>query len=129
MKCPNCSEHLITLEFANIEVDHCFNCLGIWLDMGEMRQLFEKEDTAISTITAGAAGEKRKRCPVCRKGMQKVRTGKAESVLLDQCMLHGFWFDEGELKKLLALSCREEMSNPLIKLLDEMFAARKGGCT
>jgi Zn-finger nucleic acid-binding protein len=129
MKCPNCSKHLVTLELADVEVDHCFNCRGIWLDMYELKQLFQQREADLPALTeAAAAGEKKKKCPVCRKGMEKIPAGKADPVVLDRCMLHGFWFDEGELKKVLSLS-GEERSNPLIRLLDDMFAARKGGCS
>ena len=57
--------------------------------------------------------------------MEKEFIGKAETVLLDRCREHGMWSDAGELKKILALSCTEGHSSPLIRLLDAMFTAQK----
>jgi Zn-finger nucleic acid-binding protein len=59
--------------------------------------------------------------------MEKEFIGKAEKVLLDRCRGHGMWSDAGELKKILALSCTERQSSPLIRLLDAMFNAQKEG--
>lgn len=131
MKCPNCAGHLVSLELADVEVDHCFTCRGIWLDAGEMEHLIRVgggEDDLLRSAARIKTAEKKKRCPVCRKSMEKLLVGNAQPVLLDRCVLHGSWFDEGELKKTLALSCRDGISSPVARLLDDMFAIQKGGC-
>ena len=49
MKCPNCKDHsLVIAERKGIEIDHCPECRGIWLDRGELDKILEKsreEDT------------------------------------------------------------------------------------
>ncbi len=43
MKCPNCKEHnLVIAERKGIEIDHCPECRGIWLDRGELDKILEK---------------------------------------------------------------------------------------
>lgn len=43
MKCPNCKEHnLVIAERKGIEIDHCPECRGIWLDRGELDKIIEK---------------------------------------------------------------------------------------
>jgi Zn-finger nucleic acid-binding protein len=127
MKCPNCSSHLVTLEFVDIEVDYCFTCRGIWLDRGEIEHLIRiagGNDELLKTFTSTTTREKKRKCPVCRRSMEKELIGKAETVLLDCCREHGMWSDAGELKKILALSCTERHSSPLIRLLDAMFTTQ-----
>jgi hypothetical protein len=128
MECPSCSNHLVTLEFADIEVDYCFKCKGIWLDKGEIEHLIRiagGKDHLLKTTTSATTQEKKRKCPVCRKSMEKEFVGKTQKVLLDRCRGHGMWSDAGELKKILALSCTQRHSSPLIRLLDAMFTAQK----
>ncbi|HPI92494.1 MAG TPA: zf-TFIIB domain-containing protein [Deltaproteobacteria bacterium] len=131
MQCPGCSGHLVTLEISGVEVDYCFTCQGIWLDNGEMERLVGLEggdDRVIGSLRPTSVGEKTKRCPACRRVMEKVATGSGNVVILDRCRNHGMWSDAGELKKILELSCHEGHESPLVGILDDMFAARKGRC-
>jgi uncharacterized protein len=131
VKCPVCENHLVSLELADVEVDYCFTCKGIWLDSGELENLVRLEggeDDLLKSAVRAETREKRKKCPVCRTSMEKILTGKADPVLLDRCLLHGIWFDSDELRKILALTCKEGISSPVVRLLDDIFAAQKGGC-
>ena len=43
MKCPNCKDHhLVIAERKGIEIDHCPECRGIWLDRGELDKILER---------------------------------------------------------------------------------------
>lgn len=43
MKCPNCKEpNLVIAERKGIEIDHCPDCRGIWLDRGELDKILDK---------------------------------------------------------------------------------------
>ncbi len=43
MKCPNCKEiNLVIAERKGIEIDHCPECRGIWLDRGELDKIIDK---------------------------------------------------------------------------------------
>jgi Zn-finger nucleic acid-binding protein len=40
MQCPNCvNETLVTTQRRDIEIDHCPNCGGVWLDKGELEKV------------------------------------------------------------------------------------------
>ncbi len=43
MKCPNCKDpNLVIAERKGVEIDHCPECRGIWLDRGELDKILEK---------------------------------------------------------------------------------------
>ena len=45
MKCPVCKDvTLLMSEKRGVEIDYCPECLGIWLDRGELDKLIEKEE-------------------------------------------------------------------------------------
>jgi Zn-finger nucleic acid-binding protein len=99
---------MVILELDQVEVDHCLECKGVWLDAGELELLIEMsgaEGGALSrAIEAGGrkpAGEKR-RCPVCRKKMLAVDVEGPPLVTVDRCRYgHGLWLDDRELGQLL----------------------------
>jgi Zn-finger nucleic acid-binding protein len=43
MKCPICNIPLQIAERQGIEIDHCPQCRGVWLDRGELDKLIERE--------------------------------------------------------------------------------------
>ena len=130
MLCPHCSRILVTLDFCGIEVDYCYSCGGIWLDNGEIEQLVSGEGDEFLNMEGVKVEEKTRRCPLCRRRMEKVLMGVGAGVVLDRCGAHGIWTDAGELREILSAACREGQRSRLIQILDEMFAARKdaGGC-
>jgi uncharacterized protein len=43
MLCPVCGGALLPVERQGIEIDHCKECGGIWLDQGELNELVRRE--------------------------------------------------------------------------------------
>lgn len=43
MKCPKCGHDLETESYSGVEIDRCTFCEGIWMDAGELEELFEKK--------------------------------------------------------------------------------------
>jgi hypothetical protein len=43
MKCPKCGMQLEEIAFADIRVDKCFSCDGLWLDKGELDLIREND--------------------------------------------------------------------------------------
>jgi hypothetical protein len=43
MKCPKCGHDLATENLSGVEIDRCTFCEGIWMDAGELEQLFAKK--------------------------------------------------------------------------------------
>jgi len=126
VECPACKEPMIILELDQIEIDYCYTCGGIWLDAGELELLLEdspvRDELLESFEIVAESKEKSRKCPQCRKRMEKVRVGKAGEVLIDQCRnKHGIWFDKGELEAVIS-SCGEEENSRILSLLKNIFA-------
>ncbi|HOW26097.1 MAG TPA: zf-TFIIB domain-containing protein [Bacteroidales bacterium] len=125
MKCPHCKSTMIVLELHQVEIDYCSQCSGIWLNTGEMELLLESPDkrdlVLVSFRVDPDSSEKKLRCPICRKKMQKAMAGLDSDILIDKCRKgHGLWFDRGELHRIV-----EQGSSPInhevIDLLRDMF--------
>jgi Zn-finger nucleic acid-binding protein len=87
------------VEYEGIELDLCPGCRGVWFDRGEL-ELILGHGQALPQ-TEAVTGEKRRRCPLCRKKMDKVNIGPDRRVLIDACPEGcGLWFDSGELRQL-----------------------------
>ncbi len=129
MDCPECKRAMVTLELAEVEIDHCVACGGIWLDAGELELLMEDNRKAQELLGSfredpGAMEEPRK-CPICSRRMAKVIVGPSEPVLrIDRCRRgHGLWFDRGELEAVLTRGRLDEDSR-IQRLLADMFGRR-----
>jgi Zn-finger nucleic acid-binding protein len=126
MNCPVCRNAMITCELENVEIDHCPDCGGIWLDAGELelllgapqhvRQLLDSFKTDI------ACPEKPRKCPICLKKMQKIIVGLSRpKILIDKCPKNnGLWFDKNELKDVLTAGSFDK-ENKITKILTDMF--------
>jgi uncharacterized protein len=43
MRCPKCGMEMVELEFEGVSIDKCTECLGIYLDDGELTTLLNKK--------------------------------------------------------------------------------------
>ncbi len=132
MDCPVCKNAMITLELADVEIDHCIECGGIWLDAGELEMLLSNAEAAKRLIDSfkidASCTEKPRLCPICDKKMQKVLVGKSPPVLLiDRCSKgHGLWFDKGELQNIID-KAELDKENKIQKILADIFSEEKNG--
>ena len=127
MQSPVSNEPMLVLELSGVEIDYCPLTHGIWLDGGELETLLNDPDAARQLISSFRidtdSREKKIRCPICRKKMEKVLAG--EKIVIDRCPAgHGLWFDEGELRAVLKLQ-PEGDANKVINLLNDMFRNNK----
>ena len=126
MDCPVCKNAMITMELDEVEVDHCLDCGGIWLDSGELEMLLDGSNEAKNLLDsfteAKKCSEKKRKCPICMKKMEKILAGAAEpAILLDKCRKgHGLWFDSGELQDIVK-SGSFDKENKVNQLLKDMF--------
>jgi Zn-finger nucleic acid-binding protein len=122
MDCPSCKNPMIILELNQVEIDYCTSCKGIWLDRGELDLIFsaaDKKEIEKLFSVKNDYDEIVRKCPICKKKMDKVKFEDTE-IIIDKCVNnHGFWFDSGELKSILKTA--EEQNNKIINLLKEMF--------
>ncbi len=129
MDCPICRKTaMITLELDEVEIDYCMKCGGIWLDSGELEQLFEdpaQAEALLDSVASAKAKDHKEQpypCPICDKKMDKVYIGETEGkVLIDACpRKDGLWFDKGELARILAMSAGPKEQR-VQQLLADMF--------
>ncbi len=128
MDCPVCKNAMITLELQEVEIDHCIECGGIWLDAGELEMLLGEPEKARHLLgsfkTDNKSTEKLRRCPICMKKMRKIIVGSSKPVLLiDKCRRgDGLWFDKGELQDIFDRA-QLDKDNKIQKLLADMFGS------
>lgn len=126
MDCPVCKNAMITLELQEVEIDHCINCGGIWLDAGELEMLLGEPEKAKHLLSSfkidSHSTEKPRKCPICLKKMSKIIVGSAKPVLLiDKCARgDGLWFDKGELQDIFDRA-ELDKDNKIQKLLADIF--------
>lgn len=126
MDCPVCKNAMIVLELAEVEVDYCTDCGGIWLDAGELELLLGSSQQAEQLLDSfkidSNCTEKRRKCPICLKKMQKIVVGPSTPILLiDKCPKgDGLWFDKGELQDVLNRA-KLDKDNKIQKLLSDIF--------
>ncbi len=132
MRCPACGEEMIVVERSGIELDYCAGCNGIWFDSGEL-ELFAGSVGAEIELPDWAAApraesdERPRRCPRCRKKMDKILIGE---ILVDRCPRgHGLWFDGGELGGLFEQQTAGAPAGEtkVIEFLGETFRVGGGG--
>ena len=127
MDCPVCKNAMITLELEDVEIDHCLDCGGIWLDAGELELLLDEPEKARVLLDSfrvdSKSQEAKRKCPICDKKMSKVVVGQASpTLLIDRCRKgHGLWFDKGELQDIFDRA-RLDADNKIQKLLADMFS-------
>ncbi len=103
MECPNCGNdiELELVSCADVKVDRCKECGGIWLDKGEFTRIRKKGDFYIDALDvkegASIVSDTRK-CTKCNKDMDKEIIAGVEVDICRKCM--GIWLDQGELRAL-----------------------------
>lgn len=108
MNCPVCkNQALETIKDSTtgLEVDTCGTCLGVWFDSGELETFYKSSDLQKRLTPAGSqslhhtyeVSNTARRCPRCRKGMERPLVGGISVDVCREC--RGIWFDDGELAK------------------------------
>lgn len=105
---------------ADIEIDECGRCHGVWLDKGELEEIqrtVERDHTALlegpHDPTGGLPSSKipkpRIACPKCGTQMDARPYGMGSQIVIDVCPDNcGIWLDEGELQALEVLFERSQ---------------------
>lgn len=117
MKCPVDGTLMLNKQvdvkfFADVHLDMCRECHGVWLDSGELERLMfhfgsDVQNTYKEWLQATSDGtteprdfwrESEKVCPKDGAVLNKHYTGMAHKVGVEQCVLcRGLWFDGSEL--------------------------------
>lgn len=115
MRCPRDKSNLESEVYeADIEVDVCPSCRGMWLDKGELEKIEEvhehdyTEELKLIPNYIGNAYEMARQkmlsdinCPRCGGEMSHREYAYCSQIIIDVCPnCEGIWLDEGELKAL-----------------------------
>ena len=108
MHCPKCPDVEMAEEVvADVSIDRCPNCHGMWLDMLELEKLLEASPRSLLAEDAhfmpvkGDPGE-RLQCPRCQGTyLIKLNSRQRPGTIVDSCTVcFGTWLDAGELTRL-----------------------------
>ena len=119
MICPACKNHMLVMEFEDVELDFCPACKGCWLDQGELALILREN------VDFAAERKSARRCPHCRK---KMRAGllPGTPVEADLCAAgHGMWLDAGELEAIIRSRAAPGHAAALADYCGKLFGAGK----
>jgi len=106
MNCPKCSSKFEKITFADIEVDRCLGCQGLWFDMLEKDDLVKIEGSEVIDIGERQVGAeydsmREIKCPVCNVEMLPMVDKDQYHIKYESCPIcYGTFFDAGEFKDL-----------------------------
>ena len=91
------------VSFADITVDRCTHCRGLWFDGDEAQQLKRLKGSEALDDGSAATGRKFDRiedinCPRCGNTMEKTWHWKQTHIWYETCRKHGIFMDAGEFK-------------------------------
>ena len=144
MKCPRDSATLEKQVYeADIQVDLCPSCLGMWLDQGELERIQElvghryPEELSHIDVIAHAYELARQKarsdiaCPACAHPLVAKEYGYCSQILIDACPhCRGIWLDRDEIQALEQFFEREHPHIPRkagIRTIRKGFWASLGG--
>lgn len=139
MKCPACREEMIVIEYKDIELDVCSSCKGVWFDAEELELLLGSLQLPVEELVrklGEKSSEEVRKCPACRKKMEKVLVGPGKGEIIDRCRKgHGLWFDGGELDTVIRALKKPEVGTAAEEtgkkvgsfLADVLLAGRREG--
>ncbi len=133
MICPVCKVDMAIVEYHDIELDFCTECRGVWFDSGELELVLQTQQAegidefleGMNSSPDAETKEKKRKCPICGKKMDKKDVGKEPKVMIDTCGRgHGLWFDGGEVVQLssqFSSGVEGQADNPAIGFFEEFF--------
>ncbi len=106
--CPRCAARLQAREYAEMSVDECDRCGGLFLAPAMLERLIAAHDasTGLRLALPKRAVDREPtvqylHCPICAKLMNRQAFGRFSGVVVDVCKPHGMWFDAGELSEVI----------------------------
>ncbi|MEA1891970.1 MAG: zf-TFIIB domain-containing protein [Campylobacterota bacterium] len=113
--CPLCHTQMQTINVGEklpFYIERCSTCYGIFFDINELESMIEnsvKGSRNIDLIKLAKITEHPRhvdivtyrKCPVCKKTMQRKNFMQRSGVITDLCVEHGIWLDSGELRHIM----------------------------
>jgi len=110
MKCPLCKIPFEQAILANVEVDYCPRCYGLWFEEDELQWAKDEKDRDLRWLDIDLWKDPAhfkidlggKLCPADHLPLYEVRYGNSR-VKVDVCSIcNGIWLDRGEFKEIIA---------------------------
>jgi Zn-finger nucleic acid-binding protein len=132
--CPDCKLPLVAFDAgADGGTLHvCERCGGQMVSHGLLRALIEQRETlgravplpvALPRSNPLSAPVRYRPCPDCQQLMHRKNFGGTSGIIVDVCSLHGTFFDNGELPRVLAFVRRGGLAKAQASLQQERAAA------
>jgi Zn-finger nucleic acid-binding protein len=105
-QCPKCSGKLDVVMSADVKLDKCIKCGGIWFDHGELYKLLTTDvSLMIDGLDSADTKEFNKQdgfCPLCHGIMlERIESETVPGLAIDKCpSCNGVWLERGELTTL-----------------------------
>jgi len=120
LSCPKDGATMLRLSADGVAVDRCPDCGGIWLDLGELRELLDREPDAPALITVLDRPDRRVahparpteewKCPRDTARLVQMRDPRQPHIEYDLCTVcGGVFFDQGELTDLSRYTLLERL--------------------
>ncbi|HJW72201.1 MAG TPA: zf-TFIIB domain-containing protein [Geothrix sp.] len=133
--CPACEKALVRERVGDLDVLACQGCGGLWLDRAMFEQLGasrEQQGAVLGALpapdapaTATMAEVRYRPCPSCHQRMNRVNYAKRSGVVLDVCKAHGIWFDQDELRRVLAFIAGGGLERARARELEDLNDAKR----
>lgn len=108
--CPRCEATMAPRLVADVVIDECMSCRGLFLDQVAIKRVIADRQQARADALLGSLpstvmadrpekiqGKLYVKCPICKTVMNRKLFGAGAGVIVDVCRTHGTFFDVGEL--------------------------------
>ncbi|MGH9867204.1 MAG: zf-TFIIB domain-containing protein [Candidatus Polarisedimenticolia bacterium] len=111
--CPGCGAGMGARALSGLSFDECERCGGLWLSPAVLDEIKDNAGNRArmrafdapapdEPVAAAAAQVGYRRCPGCRKMMNRSNLAPGSGFVVDVCRDHGVFFDHGEMTRLFA---------------------------
>jgi len=125
--CPRCGTLLQAREYAEMSVDECDRCGGLFLSQAMLDRIVAAHDapTGLRLALPQRAVERETvvqylHCPVCGNIMNRQAFGRISGIVIDVCKAHGLWFDGGELAEAIRFVEQGGLEHLRVRELEEL---------
>lgn len=112
LDCPRKCGPMRPVRFGSIEMYHCEQCNGLWVETETLQRLIADRrkpspmagtglPTPTSTARIKLEDVQYAPCPECHRLMNRVNFAHHSGIIVDVCAQHGTWFDADELRLVL----------------------------
>jgi len=110
LTCPICPTRRLDAFRAEDGVVHdCRGCGGQFVEMSVLRALIRRHESFDGALPQRLTRYnplndpvRYRKCPRCRRHMNRRNFGRVSGIVVDTCAEHGTWFDVGELPRVLS---------------------------